>query len=109
MAETLEEAYLEWLDRFEQKVGFTKLDDALEEFEKAYDLYLDETGYTLNVAQYDALRSASTTRYELLPEVGVTYTLRETKAGWYAQYKYVPTGQFISGEAAFGLLGFEYP
>ena len=106
MSEPIEE-FLGWLEREERELGFTTVEEGLTGIEEARIMLYEELGYDVTEKQYERLVEASIVRYEDLPAVGVTYSLRETKAGWYAQYRYLPTGKFISEEAAFGLLAFQ--
>lgn len=107
MAGTPEEDLLGWLEREEERLGFTTVQEGLTGIEEARAMLYEELGYDVTEEQFEALKVASTLRYEELPAVGVTYFLRETKAGWYAQYRYEPTGRYISAEAAFGLLAMQ--
>jgi len=107
MAGTPEEDLLAWLEREEEAVGFAAFEEAMTDFQKARVMYFEQVGLDMSEDQFAALTAVGYTRYVELPAAGVTFTLRETKAGWYAQYKYEPTGQFISSEAAFGLLAME--
>jgi len=106
MAGTPPEDLLQWLEREEQILGFTAVDDALYDLAEAQKLFYDELGYDLTEAQFSALGEASALRYEYFPEAGVSYTrtFREDYQGWQDLYRYAPTGQFINIEQAMGLV-----
>lgn len=97
MAGTPEEDLLAWLEREEERLGFTSVDDALADISKARDLFYDELGYDITDDQFRGLQDALTTRYEELPAVGVSYGRVEQMWGYQPVYRDVATGRFVSG------------
>lgn len=104
MAGTPEEDLLGWLEREEERLGFSTMQDALGDVERARALLYDELGYDITEAQFDALRGASTLRYEELPSISVTYSRIEYPWGYQDIYRDIVTGRFLSGEDVFTLL-----
>lgn len=104
MAGTPEEDLLGWLEREEESLGFSEVQDALGDIERARALLYNELGYDVTDSQFDALTGASRMRYEELPSVGVTYSLTEHTWGYEATYRDVITGRFVSAEDVFSLL-----
>lgn len=107
MAGTPEEDLLGWLEREEERLGFTSIDDALSDIQKARDLFYDELGYDITDEQFRALGNALTTRYEELPAIGVTYARIEQPWGYQPVYRDIVTGRFVAGvdvRAALGTL-----
>ena len=97
MAGTPEEDLLAWLEREEERLGFTSIDDALSDIHKARDLFYDELGYDVTDEQFGGLNQALTTRYEELPAIGVSYSRIEQAWGYQPVYRDITTGRFISG------------
>ncbi len=97
MAGTPEEDLLGWLEREEERLGFTSIDDVLEDIQKARDLFYDELGYDMTDDQFSGLKDALTTRYEDLPAIGVTYSRIEQSWGYQPVYRDATTGKFQSG------------
>lgn len=104
MAGTPEEDLLGWLEREEERLGFTSVDDALSDIHLARDLFYEELGYDMTEEQFSGLTQASFTRYEELPSIGVGYSLFERDWGFQATYRDVVTGRFVAAEDVYGLL-----
>ncbi|GAH64923.1 unnamed protein product, partial [marine sediment metagenome] len=81
MAGTPEEDLLAWLEREEERLGFTSVDDALTDISKARDLFYDELGYDVTDDQFGGLQAALYTRYDELPAIGVSYMRIEQEDG----------------------------
>ncbi|MBA7551630.1 hypothetical protein ES705_44178 [subsurface metagenome] len=97
MAGTPEEDLLAWLEREEERLGFTSVDDALGDINKARDLFYDELGYDITDDQFKGLQDALGTRYEELPAIGVEYGRIEQAWGYQPVYRDAITGRFVSG------------
>jgi len=106
MAGTPEEDLLAWLEREEERLGFTAVDDGLSDIDKARDLLYDELGYDVTEDQFRGLQNALTTRYEEFPAVGVGYSRIEQMWGYQPVYRDITTGRFISGESVRAALDF---
>lgn len=109
MAGTPEEDLLAWLDREEETVGLSSLEDAMGDIETARSLLYDELGYDITEAQFAGLRDALTTRYEELPSIGVSYQRVEQTWGMQSIYRDIVTGRFVSGEDVYSLLSTVFP
>lgn len=105
MAGTPEEDLLAWLEREEERLGFTSVDDALRDIQKARDLFYDELGYDITDEQFRALSNTLNVRYEELPAVGVEYSRIEQPWGYQPIYRDVVTGRFVSGVDVRAALG----
>jgi len=105
MAGTPEEDLLEWLEREEENLGFTAIEDALQDIEKARRLLFDELGYDLTEEQFSGLRGALETKYESLPSISVSHKRVEQKWGYQDVYRDVVTGRYVSGTDVWALLG----
>ena len=97
MAGTPEEDLLAWLEREEEQLGFTSVDNALGDIQKARDLFYDELGYDMTNDQFQGLQDALFTRYEELPSIGVEYRRVEQPWGYQPTYRNIITGRFVSG------------
>lgn len=97
MAGTPEEDLLAWLEREEERLGFTSVDTGLEDISKARDLFYDELGYDVTDDQFKGLQDALTTRYEEFPAIGVSYSRIEQAWGYQPVYRDAVTGRFTSG------------
>jgi len=97
MAGTPEEDLLAWLEREEERLGFTSVDDAMEDIQRARDLFYDELGYDVTDSQFIGLQDALTIRYTELPSIGVAYSRVEQAWGYQPIYRDTVTGRFISG------------
>jgi len=106
MAGTPEEDLLAWLEREEERLGFTSVDDALADITKARDLFYDELGYDVTDNQFRGLQDALYTRYDELPAIGVNYSRIEQSWGYQPVYRDIVTGRFVSGGAVRGALDF---
>jgi len=104
MAGTPEEDLLGWLEREEESLGFSEVQDALGDIEKARSLLYDELGYDITEAQFDALSSASYLRYEELPTIGVSYSRLERSWGYQDIYRDITSGRLVSAEDVFSLI-----
>lgn len=104
MAGTPEEDLLGWLEREEESLGFSDIQDALGDIEKARLLLYDELGYDITESQFEALQRASMLRYEELPSIGVSYGRIEQAWGYQSTYRDITTGRFVSAEDVFSLL-----
>ena len=101
---TPEEDLLSWLEREEEQLGYTRLEDALTDIDKARDLLFDELGYDMTEGQFAALKQASFTRYEELPTVSISFERIEQKWGFQTTYRDTITGRFVAREDVFSLL-----
>ena len=97
MAGTPEEDLLAWLEREEERLGFTSVDDALGDIERARDLFYDELGYDITDDQFKGLADALGTKYEEFPAIGVSYGRVEQAWGYQPVYRDITTGRFTSG------------
>jgi len=104
MTGTPEEDLLAWLEREEESLGFAAVEDALQDFERARDLFFDELGYDLTEDQFAGLKAASYLRYEELPTIGVSYGRIEQAWGYQDTYRDVTTGRFVAKEDVYSLL-----
>lgn len=104
MAGTPEEDLLGWLERAEEHVGFSTMQDALSsDIEEARLMLYKELGYVTD-EQFEAFKTTSALRYEELPSVSVSYSLIEHTWGYEAAYRDITTGRFVSSEDVFSLL-----
>lgn len=101
---TPEEDLLMWLEREEQELGYTRVEDALTDIEKARELFFRELGYDMSEGQFEALGRASTLRYEELPTIGISFERMEQKWGYQEIYRDVITGRFAAKEDVYSLL-----
>lgn len=106
MAGTPEEDLLAWLEREEERLGFTSVDDALTDISRARDLFYDELGYDVTDDQFKGLQDALYTRYDELPVIGIEYSRIEQSWGYQPVYRDIITGRFISGQAVRDALDF---
>lgn len=97
MAGTPEEDLLGWLEREEERLGFTSIDEALGDIVKARALFYEELGYDVTDDQFAGLKDALTTRYEEFPAISVSYSRIEQPWGYQSVYRDVITGRFLSG------------
>ena len=97
MAGTPEEDLMAWLEREEERLGFTSVDDGLSDISKARDLFYDELGYDITDDQFKGLGNALNTRYTELPAIGVNYSRIEQSWGYQPVYRDLITGRFVSG------------
>ena len=97
MAGTPEEDLLAWLEREEERLGFTAVEGGLSDIEKARDLFYDELGYDVTEEQFGGLQHALMTRYEELPAIGISYGRIERAWGYQPFYRDMTTGKFVSG------------
>jgi len=97
MPGTPEEDLLAWLEREEERLGFTAIDDALDDITAARALLYEELGYDLTDEQFQGLRGALSTRYEDLPAIGVDYSRIEHDWGFQSVYRDAVTGRFVAG------------
>jgi len=104
MAGTSEEDLLAWLEREEERLGFTTVEEGLTDIEKARDLFYEELGYDITEEQFGALRQAEYLRYEELPGIGVGFERIEYPWGYREAYRDVVTGRFVSKVDVFDLL-----
>lgn len=104
MAGTPEEDLLAWLEREEERLGFTTVDDALTDISKARTLFYEELGYDMTEEQFSGLKQAIFTRYEELPSIGVSFTRFEQKWGYQEVYRDVITGRFVGKADVWSLL-----
>jgi len=104
MAGTPEEDLLAWLEREEERLGFTAVDDALTDVGKARALFFEELGYDMTDAQFEAMQNASFLRYEELPSIGTSYERIEQKWGFQETFRDTITGRFVAKEDVFSLL-----
>jgi len=104
MAGTPEEDLLGWLEREEERLGFSDVENALSDISAARDLFYDELGYDLTDAQFGALKDAQFLREEELPTIAVEHTRVEQAWGYQDIYRDTITGRFVSSEDVFSLL-----
>ena len=96
MADTPPEDLMEWLMREEERLGIAKTQRATLEIEEAKEMLFEELGYEPTEAQVDSFMETGKTRYEIMPEVGVTSRRYERVWGYQMVYTDVPTGKFLS-------------
>lgn len=104
MVGTPEEDLLGWLEREEERLGFTTIEDALSDIERARMLFYDELGYDITDAQFQGLKDAQYLRYDELPSVGVSYARFEQTWGYQNVYRDIVTGRFVSASDVWSLL-----
>ena len=112
MVGTPEEDLLAWLEREETELRpdqtfgerFAEVHEALTDIDKARELFYRELGYDIKDEQFEALRHASTLRYEELPTIGISYGRIEQKWGYQETYRDVITGRFVSSTDVYSLL-----
>ena len=104
MATQTGEAYLDWLEREEERLGFAAIDTGLTDIDKARDLFYEELGYDMTEGQFEALKGAVTTRYEELPSIGVSYGRIEQAWGYQETFRDIITGKFVAKADVFDLL-----
>lgn len=104
MAGTPEEDLLAWLEREEERLGFTSVEDGLSDIAKARDLFFDELGYDITDSQFVGLRDAQYLRYDELPAIGMSYGRIEQSWGFQETYRDVITGRFVAKVDVFDLL-----
>lgn len=104
MAGTPEEDLLAWLEREEERLGFTGVETGLTDIERARDLFYDELGYDITEEQFGGLKSAQYLRYEELPTIGIGYSRIEQAWGYQDVYRDVVTGRFVAKADVYDLL-----
>lgn len=104
MAGTPEEDLLAWLEREEERLGFTGVEDGLTDIAKARDLFYDELGYDITESQFAGLKDAQYLRYEELPSISISYGRIEQPWGFQDTYRDVVTGRFMAKVDVFDLL-----
>lgn len=104
MAVTSEEKYMDWLDREEERLGFTAIEDAMGDIEDARALFYEELGYDMTEGQFLALKGTLQTRYEEFPAISITFERIEQKWGYQPAYRDITTGRFVSREDVYSLL-----
>lgn len=95
---------LGWLERSEEILGFSEVQSALTDMEKAQELFYNELGYDISGAQFERLQAASELRYEEMPAIGVSSDLIDRAWGFQRVYRDVITGRFVSGADVVSLL-----
>ena len=105
MAGTPEEDLLGWLEREEERLGFTGVEEGLTDIEKARSMLYDELGYDVTEEQYGGLKQAQELRYEELPVIGLSHHRVEEDWGYQSVYRDIVTGRFVSRTDVEGLLG----
>lgn len=104
MAGTPEEDLLGWLERAEEKVGFSTMEEALSsDIEEARLMLYGELGYVTD-EQFEAFKSTSILRYEELPSIGISYSRVEQSWGFQDLYRDIVSGQFVAAEDVYSLL-----
>ena len=104
MAGTPEEDLLGWLEREEERLGFTNIDDALGDIKKAQSLFYEELGYNMTDDQFAGMKDASYLRYDELPSIGMSTSTFEREWGVQRTYRDITTGRFVKAEDVFSLL-----
>ena len=104
MATQQGEAYLDWLEREEERLGFAAVDTGLADIKSARDLLYEELGYDVTEKQFEALKDAVITRYEELPSIGISYDRVEHAWGYQDTYRDIITGRFTAKADVFDLL-----
>lgn len=104
MAGTPEDDLLGWLEREEERLGFSSVDDGLSDISKARAMFYDELGYDMTDDQFSGLKDASFLRYEELPSIGVSFDLFEQPWGYQKVYRDTVSGRFVPGGDVFSLL-----
>lgn len=107
MAGTPEEDLLGWLEREEEHLGFTSVEDGLSDVQKARDLFYDELGYDITDAQFQGLKDASFLRYDELPSISTSYEkiYQPAWGGFQDVYRDTITGRFVAKADVYSLLG----
>ncbi len=96
MAGTPEEDLLAWLEREEERLGFTAVAVGLSDIESARNLFYEELGYDMVDGQFEGLREAMVTKYEEFPSLGISFSRREYPGGFQSVYRDKATGRFIA-------------
>lgn len=104
MAGTPEEDLLGWLEREEERLGFTTVEGGLADIDRARTLFYDELGYDVTEEQFGGLKAAQYLRYEELPTIGVSYGRIEQAWGYQETFRDVITGRFVGKADVFDLL-----
>ena len=104
MAGTPPEDLLAWLEREEENLGFTSVEEALTDIQKARVAFFKELGYEMKEEQFEGLKSALYSRYEEFPSISIEYGRIEQKWGYQPVYRDVITGRFVSGSDVRALL-----
>lgn len=86
MAGTPPEDLLEWLTREEEILGTDAIERGMIDVEAARSLLYEELGYEPTESQLEAWMGAGVTKYETLPEIGVS--LFSIERAWGTQYTY---------------------
>lgn len=93
---------VEWVYRMMGKhpePGATISASAWKEYLTKY--FMEERGYEPSTEQLMASYGGVVTRFEVLPQIGISTFQRVTPKGTYLQYRDIPTGRFITvGEVA---------
>ena len=98
MPKVLGEKYLEWLSREEELLGIDATARASTDVEAARRLLYSEIGYEPSESQISAFMEAGMTRYEQLPQIGVTYA-REWHPefqGYESTFRDIATGRYVA-------------
>jgi len=98
------EAYLDWLEREEQNIGFAEFEEGMADIEKARALWLRHTGMELTDLQYESLKSSQQLRWGEMPKVGARFDIIEHPKLFYTQPVYRIHGKFASWEQVQALL-----
>ena len=93
-----DEKYLEWLDREEDVLGLDDMMWASESEDNMFLLLKKELGYDPTDSQVSSLFNAAQQKFEVLPEVEVSYERiwYPEHLGYQSTYRDTSTGRFIS-------------
>ena len=93
-----DEKYLEWLDREEDVLGLDAMMFGSESKDNMFLLLKQELGYEPTDSQVNSMFDAATQRYEIMPEVEVSYDRiwHPEHLGYQSTYRDTTTGRFIS-------------
>lgn len=104
-----EDKYMEWLEREEEVLGLDTTVRTVGDLEYASTLLEEELGYTPTEKQLDAFMGAAQSKYESLPQIGVTPVVIERNWGSQVVYRDIISGRFVSYDdiksALEGLMG----
>jgi len=109
MPKTLEEKYLDWLQREEEILGIDAMLRASEDFEYARVLLHGELGLWPTDAQIKAFQGAGTMRYEQLPQIGITRVNVGTEEIPFYQFTDIVSGRFVRTSDVMASLTYVFP
>jgi len=90
------EHYLEWLEREEEVIGIAGMMGMPTDIEEAQEFLRTQLGLIGTEGQAHALLETVATKYEGLPEIGVSFSRVEQVWGKQSIYRDIETGRFVS-------------